>query len=217
MNIFSSNIEILSTATSCAIFYFAVGCIWSAWEQWTSCSATVCELGLRYKERSIEHQVAKGRKPCEPKGQPEKNESCFGDNCYRSHTCPTEDSRYLNIDGKCFYFEKNFLNYTVAKANCEEKLKLQGQGKLYEPKTLAENEKIADEFQTLFGHTNYPIIGVTNLSQKGPSICEAELLNIEKILAFQSKTDWGLGPLEHEEILEEPSKVVLTKEQIKVF
>ena len=78
MNIFSSNIEIPSTATSCAIFYFVVGCIWSAWKQWTSCSATGGDFS-RSKERSIEQQVAKGRKPCEPEGQPIENESCL--NC----------------------------------------------------------------------------------------------------------------------------------------
>ena len=47
--------------------------------------------------------------------------------------------------------------YTVAKANCE-KLKLQGQGKL-QSRLL----------------TNYPLIGVTNVSQEWPSICEAEV------------------------------------------
>ena len=73
MNIFSSNI-----VTSCAIFYFVVGCIWSAWKQWTSCSATSGDSS-RSKERSIEQQVAKGRKPCEPEGQPIENERCFKD------------------------------------------------------------------------------------------------------------------------------------------
>ena len=37
------------------------------------------------------------------------------------HTCPSEDSGYKKIDGRCFYFEKKILNYNDAKKNCKEK------------------------------------------------------------------------------------------------
>ena len=82
------------------------------------------------------------------------------------HICPTEDLGYRKIDGRCFYFEKNKLDFENAKANCKEKLQLYGQGKLFEPNTQAENDKIAKISESILPKT-WPHIGVTDMLQEG--------------------------------------------------
>ena len=79
--------------------------------------------------------------------------------------CLMEDSGYKKIDGKCFYFEETSLTYDAAKSNCIEKLK-PWPGKLFEPATLAENNKIATIFGSLFSGLWWPHIGVNDMSQE---------------------------------------------------
>ena len=93
------------------------------------------------------------------------------------HICPTEDSRYKKIDMKCFYFEKTRLTYDAAKSNCREKLKLYGHGKLFEPATLAENDKIAEISNSLLQDT-FCHIGVTDVSQEGKFVYDSNGLKI---------------------------------------
>ena len=76
----------------------------------------------------------------------------YGVNCQIPPTtlCPTDEGNYLEIDGQCFYFETQNLGYPEAKANCA-KNKFSGGGRLFEPMTLAENEKICKTFADLLG------------------------------------------------------------------
>ena len=76
----------------------------------------------------------------------------YGINCQIPPTtlCPTDEGNYLEIDGQCFYFETQNLGYPEAKANCA-KNKFSGGGRLFEPMTLAENEKICKTFADLLG------------------------------------------------------------------
>ena len=83
------------------------------------------------------------------------------------HICPTEDLDYKTINGRCFYFEKNKLDFENAKANCKEKLQLYGQGKLFEPDTLAESNKLAKISDSIFPNGAWPYIGVNDMSQEG--------------------------------------------------
>jgi hypothetical protein len=55
-----------------------------------------------------------------------------------SRPCPTNDPNYHLINGRCIFVEKKMKNYEDAKKNCIEKFR--GNGKLFEPKTWAENE-----------------------------------------------------------------------------
>ena len=57
-----------------------------------------------------------------------------------SALCPTEKAGYRLIEGICYFFETANKNYEAAKENC--KRKFNGMGKIFEPKTLAINEKI---------------------------------------------------------------------------
>jgi len=54
--------------------------------------------------------------------------------------CPTSDSRYHIVDGICLYYEKTYKNFADAKANCETKFN--GNGRLFEPKSVAINRKV---------------------------------------------------------------------------
>ena len=76
----------------------------------------------------------------------------YGINCQIPPTtlCPTDEGNYLEIDGQCFYFETQNLGYPEAKANCA-KNKFSGGGRLFEPMTLGENEKICKTFADLLG------------------------------------------------------------------
>ena len=62
-----------SLATRYTILYFVVDCIWSPWNEWTSCSET-CGDGSRSKERLVVQESANNGTPCY--GQPIKNKSC---------------------------------------------------------------------------------------------------------------------------------------------
>ena len=76
----------------------------------------------------------------------------YGVNCQIPPTtlCPTDEGNYLEINGQCFYFETQNLGYPEAKANCA-KNKFSGGGRLFEPMTLGENEKICKTFADLLG------------------------------------------------------------------
>ena len=93
------------------------------------------------------------------------------------HTCPTEKSEYKKINGRCFYFEKKTLSYNDAKENCREKLIWSGQGKLFEPSTLAENDKIAKISDSFFS-TDFVYIGVTDVSQEGQFVYNSNGIKI---------------------------------------
>ena len=81
-----------------------------------------------------------------------------------TYQCPVEKSGYRLIEGICYFFETTHKNYEAAKENCENKLN--GMGKMFEPKTLAINEKIhkiaVDDFQN-----NYYWVGVNDIQSEG--------------------------------------------------
>ena len=82
--------------------------------------------------------------------------------------CPIEDSRYRSryqmIDGICVFYEKSRLKYEAAKSNCESKFN--GNGRLYEPRSLATLKKVRKT-----GLDNYfglcPYIGINDISEEG--------------------------------------------------
>ena len=75
--------------------------------------------------------------------------------------CPTNDSQYGLMDGRCVYFEKTVLTYEKATQNCQEKLKDYGGGILYEPNSIAEQKRILDMAYERFS-ANWAWIGVTD-------------------------------------------------------
>ena len=59
--------------------------------------------------------------------------------------CPISDSQYFLMEnGQCLYFEKLMLSQSDAKINCEIKMgnTLYGYGRLFEPRSLAMNNKV---------------------------------------------------------------------------
>lgn len=72
-----SVIVFLRSAATYTILYFVVDCVWSAWNEWSSCSET-CGDGSRSQERSVEQESANGGR-CE--GQPQKIEGCKIKDC----------------------------------------------------------------------------------------------------------------------------------------
>ena len=77
----------------------------------------------------------------------------YGKNCQIPHTnlCPADGINYLEIEGRCFYLETQHLPFLKAKANCARN-KFSTGGRLFEPMTLAENDKICDILGNLLGN-----------------------------------------------------------------
>ena len=64
--------------------------------------------------------------------------------------CPTDERNYLELEGDCFYLETRRLSFSEAQTNCAGDKFLNG-GSLFEPKTLAENDKVLKSFGKLLG------------------------------------------------------------------
>ena len=77
--------------------------------------------------------------------------------------CPSQyqdDSRYKLVDNHCFYLEKNTLSFDAAENNCKEKLG--SFGRLYEPKSIEEMEKLATLANNLQDSNTWVWLGVTD-------------------------------------------------------
>ena len=81
--------------------------------------------------------------------------------------CPTNDSQYGLMDGRCVYFEKKSLTYDKAIQNCQEKLKDYGGGILYEPYSIAEQKRIVDMAYERGIAETWTWIGVTDKTTEG--------------------------------------------------
>ena len=107
----------------------------------------------------------------------------YGVNCQIPPTtlCPTDEGNYLEIDGQCFYFETQNLGYPEAKANCA-KNKFSGGGRLFEPMTLAENEKICKTFADLLGklQKNPVSLLICTLRSDFLKVAEKRFCNLKK-------------------------------------
>ena len=87
--------------------------------------------------------------------------------------CPTDDSRYGLMDGRCVYFEQVRLTYEEAIENCHEKLETFGGGVLYEPNSTHELKRIMkmgyglSSTMSLSKGVWWYWIGVTDIANEG--------------------------------------------------
>ena len=77
-------------------------------------------------------------------------------------SCPTDDSNYHMINGRCFYFQKASLRWEKAKEGCRDKFPLGGI--LFEPKTWEESKAVYEFAQP---HLTLYWIGVDDFGQDG--------------------------------------------------
>ena len=102
--------------------------------------------------------------------------------------CPEKGkfSFYRLVQGKCFYFERAYMNWEGARDNCKQK-----GGKLFEPKNVAELKQIALIAYNVIGNVAMAWIGITDIASEGTFIYDSN---------GQSITFNGgniPGPLEH--------------------
>ena len=129
------------------------------------------------------------------------NRGYYGKNCQipSSKSCPTDEENYYEIESHCYYFETHSHWFKEAKSNCEkENLFSTGSGKLFEPKTLAENDMVTK----MIPDNDKFLIGVMVKGYERYSYCEN---NYEYVYAknganvvFRNRTnnpleepDWG--------------------------
>ena len=103
-------------------------------------------------------------------------------------TCPEKGkfSFYRLVQGKCFFFERAYMNWEGARDNCKQK-----GGKLFEPKNVAELKQIALIAYNVIGNVAMAWIGITDIASEGTFIYDSN---------GQSITFNGgniPGPLEH--------------------
>ena len=70
------------------------------------------------------------------------------------------DPRYKILDNQCFYFEKKGLNFDSANKNCQEKLGVYG--RLYEPNSVSEMEKVGKLGDEVFTTWAWVWLGITD-------------------------------------------------------
>ena len=115
-------------------------------------------------------------------------------------SCPTDHYPYYQlIDDKCFYFESSDLTHNEAQANCMEKLKNYGGGKLFEPKSTSESHKVADFAYFILGYYSWQEtwlhIGVTDKAQEGIWAYESDGSNITFVPYW---SDYSYGDPEYD-------------------
>ena len=73
---------------------------------------------------------------------------------------------YRLVQGKCFYFEREYMNWEGARDNCKQK-----GGKLFEPKSVAEMKKIA---LIAYGASVwFAWIGITDIASEGTFVYDS--------------------------------------------
>ena len=81
-------------------------------------------------------------------------------------SCPSNDSNYHMINGKCYYIQKVGLAWEKAKEGCRDKFVLGG--KLFEPSTWEESKAVYEFAKTyLRGQNTAFWIGVDDFGQDG--------------------------------------------------
>ena len=89
--------------------------------------------------------------------------------------CPVQtDNRYPAnsyrlVQGKCFYFERQYMNWEGARDNCKQK-----GGKLFEPKSVAEMKQIALIAYGVSGiYYTFAWIGITDIASEGTFVYDS--------------------------------------------
>ena len=99
------------------------------------------------------------------------NPGYYGQNCdTQIPPSPTEDPKYHIIDQKCYFFDKASGTYANSKEKCRNAFN--GQGKMFEPKTMAQFKKVHK-----YGRDNLDKdifwIGVNDKAKEGTFVYES--------------------------------------------
>ena len=87
--------------------------------------------------------------------------------------CPVQtDNRYPAnsyrlVQGRCFYFERQYMNWEGARDNCKQK-----GGKLFEPKSIAELKQIALIAYSIYQYA-HAWIGITDIAIEGTFVYDS--------------------------------------------
>ena len=81
--------------------------------------------------------------------------------------CPLENPNYIMVDNQCYYIQTNTTNYETAIETCKEKLADQGGGRLFQPRSRAQNELIMRLAHKATGKSNWLWLGITDNTTEG--------------------------------------------------
>ena len=81
--------------------------------------------------------------------------------------CPLENPNYILVDNQCYYIQTNKTHYETAKENCKEKLADYGGGRLFQPRSRAQNELIMRLAHESTGKSIWLWLGITDSTKEG--------------------------------------------------
>ena len=81
--------------------------------------------------------------------------------------CPLENPNYILVDNQCYYIQTNTTNYETAKEKCKENLADYGGGRLFQPRSRAQNELIMRLAHESTGKSQWFWLGVTDNTKEG--------------------------------------------------
>ena len=83
-----------------------------------------------------------------------------------------ENPNYILVDNQCYYIQTNTTNYETAKEKCKENLADYGGGRLFQPRSRAQNELIMRLAQEVTGKTSWVWLGITDNTTEGEFMYE---------------------------------------------
>ena len=86
---------------------------------------------------------------------------------YTKTFCPLENPNYILVDNQCYYIQTNKTNYETARDNCKEKLADYGGGRLFQPRSRAQNELVLKLAHESIGTSNWLWLGITDNTTEG--------------------------------------------------
>ena len=116
--------------------------------------------------------------PCSTSGYQSICETDFEYSICPPEKCPVDDPGYFLVHGKCYYVEKDGLNFKDAKENCKYK-----GGKLYEPKDAAEMKEVLINS----GQGIWAVLGITDIASEGNWAYDSNGQNINFILTYMGQ------------------------------
>ena len=109
--------------------------------------------------------------------------------------CPLENPNYILVDNQCYYIQTNKTSHETAIENCKEKLADYGGGKLFQPRSRAQNELVLKLAHESTGSSSWFWLGITDETTEGEFtyVANGEPINFDPHWLSNSYGSRGTG------------------------